>query len=196
MKTEAISIPKLETETATFRIKEVTPLIVHKFSEKATKQIMDIQNKVAKQKRPARDPEQEMDDCIHYFSDGKRTGFPASGFKGAMIRAGLQKPFEFKMVNLTTWFNVIGEEGLVEIQGMPTLRTDPVRLQGSSTDIRYRAEYKKWKAELTIRFNIAAITKEQIAQLINAAGFSCGIGEWRPSAPKARNGSFGLFELV
>jgi len=196
MKKQVISIPDLDTETAAFKIRGITPLIVHKFGEKAIKQIENIQRKVAKEKRPDRNPKAEMEDSLHYFSDGKRTGFPAGGFKGAMIRAGNQSPFDYKMVNLATWFHVIGEEGLIEIQGIPTLRTDTVRLSKGGADIRYRPEYKKWEATLTIKFNNSAINKERIAQLINAAGFSCGIGEWRPSAPKAKNGSFGLFELI
>lgn len=195
-KKETISIPPLETETATFKIEGITPLIVNKFSKKAQDQITDGHNKVPKTKRPKDNPEQDAEDSIHYFADKKRTGFPAGGFKGAMLRAGLQKPFEYKMINLTTWFHIMGEEGLVEIKGTPELKTDWRRLANGVMSIVHRSFYKKWEATITVMFNCAAITKEQIAQLINAAGFSCGVGEWRPSSPKNKNGSYGLFKLV
>jgi hypothetical protein len=44
---------------------------------------------------------------------------------------------------------------------------------------------------VTIKFNTSAISAEQVANLLNVAGFGVGIGEWRPE----RNGSYGRFHV-
>ena len=61
-----------------------------------------------------------------------------------------------------------------------------------TADIRYRAEFKKWKATLTIRYNAHVISTEQIINLYHVAGFSIGIGDWRPQ----KEGSHGMFHVA
>ena len=129
------------------------------------------------------------------FPDGKRHGFPAVGFKAAMVRAG--KLQDMPMTETRGKFHVLAEpdgEGLVEIKGKCRMRDDIVRLASGVADIRFRAEYTNWSAEITIMYNATWISQEQIAQLISIAGFSCGIGEWRPE--KVNSGSFGTFRLA
>ena len=90
-------------------------------------------------------------------------------------------------------FHVLGD--LLEIKGSkPKMREDIVRLNSGPkpvADIRYRAEFEKWSVEIPVRFNQSAITPEIITNLFNIAGFSVGIGEWRPE----KNGAFGMFEV-
>ena len=69
-----------------------------------------------------------------------------------------------------------------------------VRVGMGAADIRYRPEYKSWRAKLKIKYNSGQISAEQIAQLIDAAGFGCGIGEWRPE--KSKTGNFGTWQLL
>ena len=187
-----VNIPALKKEEATFEIEGVTSLIVHRFGSKAIKMIQDKQDKKAKN-RAERDPKSEMEDCLHYFSDKKRTGFPVGGFKQAMVRAG--KYLEYEMVNLKGMFSIVADEDdLVEINGDYELRTDMVRVANGSPDIRHRPEYKNWGVNLRIQYNANSISVEQLAQLVNMAGFSCGIGDWRPSSPK-RSGDHGVFKI-
>jgi hypothetical protein len=58
-----------------------------------------------------------------------------------------------------------------------------------TADLRYRAEFKKWKTTLTIRYNSRAISAEQITNMFQNAGFAIGVGEWRPQKD-GRNGMF------
>jgi len=193
MKTEkAVEIPKLKIDVAEFEIVGTSSLIVHRFGEKAIKMIADKQTKKSKE-RPERNPEGEMKECLYMFSDGTRTGFPAVGFKAAMIRAG--KMLEYVMKDLQQIIFVMPDEGdLVEILGEYDLRTDMVRVGMGSADIRYRPEYKTWRAKLRLKYNSSQISAEQIAQLIDAAGFGCGIGEWRPE--KSKTGNYGTWKLA
>ena len=191
MNKKVVEIPTLKIDVAEFQITGTAPLIVHQFGAKSIKMIADKQAKKSKE-REARNPEEEMKSCLYPFADGKRTGFPAVGFKSSMIRAG--KSLEYTMKDLQSLFFVVPDESdLIEIVGTPTLRTDMVRVGMGSADIRYRPEYKTWSAKITIRYNSSAISAEQLAQLLMAAGFGCGVGEWRPE--KSKTGSYGTWAI-
>ena len=73
-------------------------------------------------------------------------------------------------------------------------REDIVRLPGSKNtpDLRYRAEFKNWRAKLTIEYNPAVIQPEHIVNLVEISGFAVGIGENRPE----KGGDWGTFEVV
>ena len=67
-------------------IKGVSPLIVHKWSEKAKREIADKQAGKAKNKKhDIREPEVDFEQAKHVSPEGWE-GFPAAGFKAAMIR--------------------------------------------------------------------------------------------------------------
>ena len=191
---EVIAIPKIEIDIVKFNVRGITPLIVSKFSEKAKQMMLDKQMKKASAGKEAKDPQKQYEESLYKFADGKRTGFPAVEFKAAMVRAG--KQLGMVMTDLRGRFHVMAEENdLVEIKGEPHIREDMVRLATGVADIRFRGEYSPgWEAEITIQYFKNAISKEQLAQLVVLAGFSCGIGEWRPE--RSNSGSYGLFELV
>jgi len=191
---DVLTIPKIEIDTVKFKVRGITPLIVSKFSEKAKQMMLDKQMKKASAGKEAKDPQKQYEESLYKFADGKRTGFPAVGFKAAMVRAG--KQLSMVMVDLRGRFHVMATEGdLIEIKGEPHIREDMVRLASGVADIRFRGEYSTgWEATLEIQYFKNAISAEQIAQLIVLAGFSCGIGEWRPE--RSNSGSYGLFELV
>jgi hypothetical protein len=191
MKNQEVVIPEIKIDEVEIEIVGTMPLIVHRFGEKAIKMIADKQGKKSKE-RAERNPQQEMQECLYKFSDGIRTGFPAVGFKAAMIRGG--SILGWVMKELQQVIFVVPDEGdLIEILGEYTLRTDMVRVGMGSADIRYRPEYKNWRAKLLIKYNSSKISAEQIAQLIQAAGFGCGVGEWRPE--KSKTGNYGTWML-
>jgi len=184
-----VTIPKTNIRERLIPIKGTNPLIVHRFGEKARKQILDIQNKSAK-KDKTRDPEKEYLDCLYCLNGSEKTGFPAIGFKMAMVRAG--KALGYVMTDLKGAIFVEPDNGeLIEIKGDYHMRTDMVRVGNGGSDIRYRPEYTEWKAVLRIRYNAGVLSDESIAQLVQEAGFSVGIGEWRPQ----RNGIYGRWEI-
>ena len=189
-----IEIPKVEIAMVKFRVRGITPLIVSRFSEKAKQMMLEKQMKKASAGKEAKNPVEQYENSLYKFADGKRTGFPAVGFKSAMVRGGQQ--LGLKMTILRGQFHVMADEGdLVEIHGEPHMREDMVRLATGVADVRFRGEYNVgWEAELTIQYFKNAISAEQLAQLLSIAGFSCGIGEWRPE--KSNSGSYGLFELA
>ena len=191
-KTENTIIPMMEKKTVTFKIKGVTPLIMNQFPEKARRKMLEKQMKKATKGMEAKDPDAMYKGSLYLLGDGKTPGFPAVGFKASMVRAG--KQLGMNMTDTRGRFHVLADEGdLVKIEGEHHMREDVVRLESGVVDIRFRAEFSQWKAEIKIIYNVHAISEEQLLKLIEVAGFSCGIGEWRPE--KSNSGSYGLFEI-
>lgn len=184
---QAITLPRLNIQMIKLRLVGDSPLIVHAWSEKSKKMMLDKMLKKANTGRAAKDPEQEYRDSLYPFPGGG-FGFPSIAFKSAAVDAasfvdGITK------VQMRGCFHIPGE--LVKIDGEPTPREDVCRVGMGAADLRYRGEFKDWAASLTVQFNANAISAEQIANMFSIAGFSIGVGEWRP----ARDGQFGRFHL-
>lgn len=184
-----ITLPQLEIQRVTVRVVGDSPLIMHKWSDKAKEMMRAKQQKRATQGREAKNPKQEFEDSIHRLPDGT-PGFPAIGFKAAAVTACTSIASVTK-ISARQAFHVIGD--LVPILGSkPKMREDMVRVGMGTADIRYRAEFWPWHADLEIAYNTRALSIEQIMNLLNTAGFGVGIGEWRPE----RDGQYGRFHCA
>lgn len=183
----AIEIPKMNLATLQVLLIGDSSLIVHAWSPKAKEMMLSKQMKKAKQGKEAKDPERDFQESLYPKIDGQHT-FPAVGFKSAMVSAC--RFVDMKMTNARGAFHILGE--FVKIDGEATRREDMVRVGMGTADIRYRGEFKAWKAIVEISHNQSAIGAAQIINLLNVAGFGVGVGEWRPE----RNGSYGRFHVA
>jgi hypothetical protein len=196
MKTPLIEINRPNIKTVAFPVTGTSPLISHKWSEKAKKQMLDKQMKKASKGREAKNPEQDFRDSLYLLSNGEHPngpyGFPAVGFKASAVRAAKQVD-GMTMTDARSWFFVIPDDGdLIKLKGdKPHIREDMVKIQ-QTTDIRFRGQFDNWSAVLNIKYNADQISDEQLLNLFELAGFSCGIGEWRME----RGGTFGTFTLL
>lgn len=181
-----MQVPEISIGSFDLTLVGTSPLIMHKWSEKAKKQMAAKQSKEPKQGREPRDPQRDYEDSIYHHPEGGY-GFPTVGIKAAAVNAAVQADM-FK-TEARAAFHINGE--MVKIDGKPSMRTDMVRIMGTS-DLRYRAEFKKWKTTFTILYNTSLLKPEQIVNLFNLAGFGVGIGEWRPQ----KNGPYGRFEVA
>jgi len=194
---EEIRIPTLDLKRLTVTIEGTQPLITNRFSDEAERKLEESQsaNKVKSAKAP-RDPEAEFLAARYLIVDAGNPkqdicGFPASGIKKAMVAAG-GRVTEAKMTWLRAVFNVEGEEGLVRIDAdAPQMRTDHVNQMGRG-NVRYRPQFYPWSMKLSIVFNATQTSSTDIVNLLQQAGFSIGIGDWRPE----KNGSFGTFKVT
>jgi hypothetical protein len=193
---EVISLTPIKRQTILVPIEGITPLMTHKFSEKAKRQMLEAQGpKQAKVKRPAQDPEAEYNAARYIMEDGKRDGFPAVGFKAAIV--GAARLFDgIAMTSLKQAIYVAGEgsEQLIHIQAEPRMREDVTRVGMGTANLRYRPEYWPWTALLPVTFVPSMIDENSVLALVDAAGMG-GVGEWRPSAPKSATGSYGQFRV-
>ena len=194
-------LQQIKVAKTTIHIKGLSPLIMHRWDEKAKKQMLDKQMKKTV-KKEAKSPEDQYDASVYWMTDEKdRVGFPADAFKKAMVRgADLLggKDVGMPMVKMRMAFFIHGEYSarddreLVPINGTISMREDMVRLNGATSDIRFRGQVQDWDAELKISYNSSLVSFDQIVNMLHAAGFGVGVGEWRPE----RDGTFGRFEVV
>lgn len=183
----AVTIPKMDLREFDITLVGDSSLVMHKWSEKARKQMLDKQMKKAKVARAAKDPKAEYLATIYYNEDGK-TAFPSIAFKSAAVDA-CSHVSDLTKVEARGCFHIDCE--LVEIKGKHVMREDVVRVGMGSADLRYRAEFKKWETTFRVRYNASVLSMEQIVNLFNVAGFAIGVGEHRPQ----KDGSWGMFHV-
>lgn len=191
-----VAIKRLEDAEIDVHIQGITPLIPHKWSEKALKQMRDKQFGVTvRSKKEPKNPEEEADFATYWLDSGE-PGMPATAFKAATVEACrfFDKP---SMVEARRMLFVAGEgsDQLVPIKGDRRLREDTPRNSGGTADLRYRYEYFPWSTVLTVRFLPSQITAESVIALIDAGG-RCGVGDWRPGSPKSNTGTYGTYRII
>jgi hypothetical protein len=192
----AIELRRLEDLVIEVPVVGITPLIPHKWSEKAKMMMPGHPSSFekVKEKKGVRKPEEEAEGCIYRLPDG-RPGMPATAFKAAIIGACrfFEKP---SMVEAKQLMHVIGEgpDQLVPVEGEPVLREDTPRNSNGGADLRYRYMFVGWRAVLRIRYVPSSITAGSVVTLVDAAGRG-GVGDWRPSAPKSATGTYGTWRV-
>ena len=184
------------------------------------------QMKKAMPKKEAKDPLRDWLDSLYWMSkrpaqakglsEALRTarfGFPAVGFKCAMVdacrhcegvtmamaRGAFHVVGELTMTRRCVFLEESGEfkerdklVELVQVHGTPMMDEEPVRVGMGTADLRYRAMFPQWWVKLTISYNASSIGEAQVLNLLNIAGFAQGLGEWRPE----KNGTYGRFHVA
>lgn len=171
-----VQLNKIDAETLIVPIRGTAPLIVHNFSEKSRRQMLEAQQGKKKIKE-IRDPRAEYEAAFYRIAHEDGTegyGFPVTAFKAATTGAAR---FYDKSVTMTALRQFMFMRGvmtkadaqmLVEIHGEPEMREDVVRLGGPSS-----------------------IDRGSILSLIDAGGMGIGVGEWRPE----KRGEFGTYAV-
>lgn len=193
--TGTILIPPLNEDIRIIPIKGLTPLLCHRFSQKTQQEMLDKHMKKAAKPKAAKDPKECFTQSLYDIGDGQY-GFPANGFKAAMVRAG--KLCGMTMTDLRQMFFVEPDgtevrtgEQCVRIIGKPTIHQCVTVIAKGTRDIRIRGVFTKWTANVRIRFDADVAGPAQLVNLLNRAGHYVGVGEWRPE----RNGIHGTFEV-
>lgn len=188
-----VAIDRIAAETLSVPLLGTTPLIVHRFSEKAKRQMLDAMQG-RKSPKQAKDPEADYLGAFYRFEDGG-TGIPVIAFKAATV-GGARFYHGVTMRELKQFLFMRGEVGvdgqsLARIEGEPRMREDVVRVGRGGTDLRYRPEYPEWRTTLTVTYVTSALTRNSVLSLIDAGGMGVGVGEWRPE----RDGDFGTYRI-
>jgi len=211
---ETIAIQPIKIEKVAISIVGDTPLIVHAWSEKAKREMLDKQMKKTQTKgRDAKNPVEDFINSMYWLSGkplehtpdavksaidgGAKFGFPSGAIKQAAIAGAYRSGAVRDMASCRGVFFVGGaaeDGGLLEIKGdAPIMREDMVRVGMGTADIRYRGEFRNWSMDLTISYNAnGKYTLEQVINMLNIGGFTVGIGEWRPE----KDGQYGMFRVA
>lgn len=215
---EVIEIKPLEIQKFNIRLVGDTPLIMHAWSEKAKREMLEAQQGKSKGKK--KEPKNPVYDFIQsmYWLEGKpdvtssmseeacekafvnavqngaRFGFPVTAFKQAGNAAAYRMGWVKNQMGLRgAYFIDADADGMVEIKSdVPEMREDMVRVGMGTADIRYRGEFRNWYVDLTVSYNKSGqYDMATIINIINAGGFVCGAGEWRPE----KDGQFGMYHV-
>lgn len=217
-KVELVEIKPIDLQPVQVTIIGDTPLIMHAWSEKAKKQMLEAQmgkskGKAKEHKSPAQDfidsmywlmnkpdttsidsEEGKLDACYQAIQDGAKFGFPVTALKQAAISASYRKGWTRDKMSLRGVFFIDGGYGdFMEIlSDAPVMREDMVRVGMGVADIRYRGEFRNWKATFTLKYDVnGQFPLSSIINMLNAGGTVCGLGEWRTE----RDGQFGMFHV-
>lgn len=199
--TETVQLNKIDAETLSVPIIGTAPLIVHNFSEKSRRQMLEAQQGKKKVKE-VRDPRTEYEAAFYRIANEDGTeayGFPVTAFKAATTGAARFYDKSITMTGLRQFMFMRGAitkadpQPLVPIIGEPEMREDVVRLGGPSrsADLRYRPMFPQWSCILTVTYVKSSIDRNSILSLIDAGGMGIGVGEWRPE----KRGEFGTYQI-
>lgn len=215
---EIIEIKPIELNKVSIEIVGDTPLIMHAWSVKAKLMMLEAQQGKAKgKKKEIRRPADDFVQSLYWLTEppvysdkatdaeimeafdaaianGARFGFPVTGFKQAAISAAYRSGWSKDKVSLRGAFFIEDDvDGFVEIRSdAPIMREDMVRIGMGTADLRYRGEFRNWSATLNISYNAnGQYSLENILNMINAGGYLCGVGEWRPE----KDGQYGMFHV-
>lgn len=220
MKTETVAIQPIQINRVPVRIVGDSSLIMHAWSDKAKQMMLDAQMGKAKGKaKPKKSPASDFIDSMYWLS-GKpdvpagadeeakmeavaaaiesgnaRFGFPVTAFKQAAISAAYRMGWSKDKVSLRGAFFIEADpDGMIEIHSdPPIMREDMVKIGMGTADLRYRGEFRNWSADMIVSYNVnGQYDLESIINIINAGGYICGVGEWRPE----KDGSFGQFHVA
>ena len=196
-----ITLHRLEDNEISIPVLGLSPLIPHRWSEKAKTMMLDKQQaegRTPRAKKAPKDPKAEAHAATYWLDDGT-PGMPATAFKAAMVDAC--RFFDaVTMTDIRRMLYVVGtpnqnDELLVPIFGELSFHEDTPRNATGVADLRYRNYIWPWRTVLTVRFPPTVISAESILALVDAGGRS-GVGDWRPSSPKSNTGTHGTFRVA
>lgn len=182
MTATAVEIQPIASERLLIPIRGTAPLIVHAWSEKAKRQMLDAQQG-RKNAKEIRDPQADYESSLYRTDDGY--GFPTLAFKAATVGAArfFGKAVRMTEIRQFAFFQGVTSKAkdqiLTPITGEPRMREDMVRV-GMGTDLRYRGEFIDWTAVLDVTYVTTALSRSSVLSLIDAGGLGVGVGEWRP----------------
>lgn len=203
--TQEFQIPAPEIKPMKVRIEGTAPIIFHKWSQKAIQMILDKQLKKASKGRDPRKPEDEYEDSF-YYDASDRVAIPARNIKQAIVgSARFLEGIPMTILRGTIFVRGDADGFIPVLLNNKTvtrkdvkknvgiwMRQDQVTVGMGSADLRFRGELKDWAAEFVIEFDARLLSAEQVLNLLQRAGFSQGLMEWRPE----KNGDAGTFKIA
>jgi len=192
MAEQKINLKKLETRTIKVKIVGDSPYM----PEPMDMAVLEKYNKIRSKQNYTKDDisEEEKVKAKFYYTEDEQFGIPARAIYNSMIRASSYL-FDIKqggMRNIKEGVTVVGDILPLKYKKQKVLthwgRTSGMK--GSPRKIMRNA-FEDWSVDVTIQFNKANLSAEQIINVLNWAGFHIGVGGFR----KEKTGNFGAFHI-
>lgn len=195
-----IVIPKPHVINLRFRIRGITPLVMCRFDQKVRNEMEAKTEGRARLKKQPKNPEEEFNAARWLSTDGW-DGIHAAGIRAAVISAARSvEGLTMTSLKQGVFIRADGYSDdhtpLVKIIGKPKKYSAMCRTTTGVAYPRHRPMYQPWEAVVNMQVNGHLLSAEAAANLLSLAGQFCGLGEWRPTAPKSMTGDFGRFEIV
>lgn len=198
---EKVALEPIKRRVVTVRLVGVSPLITHKWAEKAKEMMRQKQQEGKKTRdRELRDPDEEARNAGYYCDEEKKIpGLLAVAIKAAIIEAahndlGIPKT----LVRKSLFIRPMGREVVLPLEtadGKGQIKAvfaeDMVRVGQGSADLRYRPYYFDWAVTTKWEIDAELMQVETLLKLLDRAGFGVGIHEWRPE----KGGEYGRFRI-
>ena len=201
---EVVTIKAPNIQMATFNLVGTAPFVMNKFSRKAREEMHANQaagsQAKSKKKREPKDFDAAYEQAFHRSEDGW-IGIPAPSFRAAMIDACRLVGFKMTLAKQAVF---IVHDGLDADEGTPLVKLEAgepekyeslVRNATGVPDIRVRPMWRRWGAQLTVRFDADVFSRNDVANLLARAGLQVGVGEGRPFSKNSAGQGWGTFEL-
>jgi len=193
-KEEKIELKPLNLKQLMITVENIkgSTLIVHRLSGESMNKITSKETGKTNKKK-YRDFDAEYESCFYYTNDGKH-GVPAGAFMAGMLDA--TTIFDnITKTSVKRSVRVLGDIYELRYKKI-NHRVDYPRRSGitAAPDERHRPEFEDWETDILIQYDANQTTPERIINLLNQAGFSSGLGDWRPGAPKS-SGSHGMYKV-
>lgn len=193
-----INILEVEKGKINFCILGTSPLIMNRMSQKVWFELLAPKGKKTaadKASTMKHDPIKEFRDSPYTIADAKAPtllSIMPTAFKRAMGTAALDTPGA-KKAQIGRLVYIAGE--YLPIYGIPKVFMAITRSadMNKTPDVRTRAILPEWACYLEITFTKPILREQSIINLLSAAGFQSGVGDWRQ---EKGSGSYGSFKLV
>ena len=193
---EKAQLAKVSLQYVAIRLVGRTPLITHKWSEKAKEMMRAKQQDGKKTKtRELRIPKEECEAACYRTADGL-CGVPAMAIKSSIVEAAHNDlGFPKTLVRKALFIYPPGRDCVIALEDPKTGKPIDYQMEedmvtvGTSADFRYRPYYYDWACTTHWEVDIDLLQVEDLLTLVDRAGFGVGICEWRPE----KGGEFGRF---
>jgi len=205
VKTEEITIPPLNLQSAEFEIEGDTIMVQEKFSEKAKRQIKEVQEKGSQsrkgKKKEPKNFQKMFEESQHIAKDGW-PGIPASAFRAGMISACRLVGFKMTLAKLSLFIVADGydksdETPLCKItKGRAKYRDDAVRIQ-NTCDVHARAMFEPgWRSKVRMEWDADQFSLKDVTNLLVRMGKQVGLGAGRPDSRSSAGMGWGTFKVL
>jgi hypothetical protein len=200
---ETVTISAPNIQRVKFRIVGTAPYVQLRFSEKAMNKMRETHEAGSKAKnKRAKEPRNFNDDFMqaqHISLEGWN-GIPASALRKALISACRLVNFKMTLAKLSIFveqdgFDRVDAEPLIKIEGTPEQLVSTVRNATGVADLRMRAKFWPWSAQVRIRYDADQFSGPDVANLLARVGLQVGIGEGRPDGKESAGMGWGMFEV-
>jgi hypothetical protein len=194
----AIALPQDDIHRLRLRVAGISPLLLHRFRLRPHRCCRPTAEPAPP---PPRDAAGLFREAQYHDAEGREC-VPAIFFKNALVSAA-RLADDLKMTVLRGALFVEHEQqdtaGLLVLRdsaGRPArsvMHTSTIRIGSRGpVDTRYGARYDDWSVDISLLYRADVLTEERLRALVRLAGFSVGVGDWRPE----RNGPHGRFDIT